>query len=1353
MERRRLPILAFCFTVAATCQPASRETASRSRPPHAPEVAARASGLAVVAGFTERVVWSGLTWPTAMRFASDGRVFVAEKSGLIKMFASLAASEPVVVADLRPQVLDFWDRGLLDIAVDPEWPARPYLYALYTFDGRVGDSLADGSVPRYRDSCANPVGSGGCVAAGRLVRLTFSSDPSAVAASEEVLVENWGQQFPSHSIGGLAFGPDGMLYASGGDGASYEQVDYGQLGGNPLRDPPDPVDFQETPPGAMGGALRAQVVQPPPATPPFPTWFNGKVIRIDPRAGEPLRNPAAVPASPSPIIASGLRNPFRITFRPGSTELWVGDVGWYSWEEIDRIPDATTRSAPLNFGWPCYEGAEAHPAYLAVGLDLCALLYGTPAGHTAPVFAYHHDADVKDGDQCGGGAAITGLAFRGRGAYPAEYEGALFFADYARTCLWAMPAGADGRPDPARRHLVIRDAAWPVQVITGPEEDIYYVGATGVISRLEYSSGNHPPRAVVATTPAPALGPAPLVVGFDGSGSSDPDPGEAITHAWDLDGDGAFDDGNAATATFTYATRAALTARLRVTDARGASTVADVPVRAGHTAPIPVIDTPGHLLWRVGETIAFSGHATDAEDGAVPAARLRWSVVLQHCPADRCHEHLLQTFTGVAAGSFVAPSHDYPMHIELRLTATDADGLAATTPLALHPRVSRLTLTSSPPGASLALNGTTGVTPFTTTVIVGASTSVSAPSQVQGTAGLRFLRWSDGGAQSHSLTAPAADATFTAEFHSLPLAEVKAQATQVVARVPHPGGGGSRNLETIRDGVRPAVGSTASDQQFDSYDYPAVSTEDWVGYLFGGARTFARLVFQEGIHFHDGGWFESLVVQVRRGGVWVPVAGLRATPAYAGNNEVNYQTFTLDFEPVAGDGIRLFGRPGGSTGFISVAELDVWAAPAQASPAEPPIAHAGPDQDVESGAAVALDGSASFDANGDALTYAWTQTGGPNVTLAGAGGPRPTFTAPAVNGPTPLTFGLTVRDGSTSSAADQVVVTVLAPLGRNVTGPARIIARVTQPLGGGSANLEVIRDGDRPAPGSQDSARQYDTYRGDTAATEDWIGYEVRRAHQFTRVVFQEGRQFGDGGWFASGPTVQVRQNGAWTAVSNVRVRPAYPGANGVTFETFQLDFDRATGDAIRIHGAPGGSARFISVGELEIYGAELAVAAPPGTDLTAAASAIIAHTTMPTGVGSRNLEILRDGDRPPPGTLDPLRQYDTFQNRAPAPARDWIGYQFRNNRAFTGLLFQEGLHYFDGGWFTSVSVEVWNGLVWRAVSGLTITPVYTGNDGVSYDTYRLEFNRINGSRIRIIGPAGGSARFFSVAELRVYGP
>ena len=194
---------------------------------------ASASGQAATypAGFAEQTVLSGLTNPTVVRFAPDGRVFVAEKSGLIKVFDSLADPQPDVFADLRTQVHNFWDRGLLGLALHPSFPDSPYVYALYAHDAAIG-----GTAPRWGapggtfDGCPNPPGAtgDGCVVSGRLSRLTAAGN--SMVGSEQVLIEDWCQQYPSHSIGALDFGPGGALYVSGGDGASFNFTDWGQDG-------------------------------------------------------------------------------------------------------------------------------------------------------------------------------------------------------------------------------------------------------------------------------------------------------------------------------------------------------------------------------------------------------------------------------------------------------------------------------------------------------------------------------------------------------------------------------------------------------------------------------------------------------------------------------------------------------------------------------------------------------------------------------------------------------------------------------------------------------------------------------------------------------------------------------------------------------------------------------------------------------------------------------------------------------------------------------------------------------------------------------------------------------------------
>ncbi len=194
----------------------------------------RTGSLGLLPGFQDTAAITGLSAPTMVRFSPDGRVFVAEKSGLIKVFDSLSDTTATTFADLRTKVHNFWDRGLLGMALDPSFPAKPFVYVSYTHDAAIG-----GTAPRWGDTCPTPPGAteDGCVVSGRLSRLTADGNQ---AGPEQVLIEDWCQQFPSHSVGDVEFGADGALYMSAGEGASFNYVDYGQSGNpkNPCGDPP-----------------------------------------------------------------------------------------------------------------------------------------------------------------------------------------------------------------------------------------------------------------------------------------------------------------------------------------------------------------------------------------------------------------------------------------------------------------------------------------------------------------------------------------------------------------------------------------------------------------------------------------------------------------------------------------------------------------------------------------------------------------------------------------------------------------------------------------------------------------------------------------------------------------------------------------------------------------------------------------------------------------------------------------------------------------------------------------------------------------------------------------------------------
>ena len=776
------------------------------------------------AGFQETVVITGLQNPTAIRFASDGRIFIAEKGGKIKVYTSLSDTTPDVFADLNVNVYNFWDRGLLGLELHPQFPTVPYVYVLYSYDAEIGMPAPKYGTPGvYSDTCPNPPGAtaDGCIVAARLSRL--EADGNSMTGTENVFIEDWCQQYPGHSIGSMAFGQDGALYVSGGDASSFNFVDYGQDGSplNPCGDPPGGVGTALTPPTAEGGSLRSQDLR----TSGDPVTLDGSILRLDPSTGLALPdNPLFADSDPNArrIIAYGFRNPYRITVRPGTSEIWVGDVGWSIWEEINRIVSPT--ESVMNFGWPCYEGAAKQSGYDNANLNICENLYAESNAVVSPYFAYSHFAKVLPDETCPqGSSSIAGIKFYTTGPFPENFDGALFFADYSRKCIWAMQKGDDGLPNPNTIVTFAAGAANPVDIQISPSGDLFYPDFNnGTIRRIQYVSTTQPPLAIAAANPTSGM--APLQVQFDGSDSSDPDVGQTLSYAWDLDDDGLFDDATTVQPTFTYTTGGTKVVTLKVTDSDGMSDIDSVNVTVNmNNAPTATILTPASgTQWQANQVLSFSGSATDVEDGEFPASALNWTLLLHHCPSN-CHVHTLQQFAGVDSGTFTAPDHEYPSHLELRLTVTDSLGLQSTKSLLLHPKTVELRFRSKPTTTvfDLVFNGTTATTGFNRRVIVGSQNTVSAISpQIKGGVSYVFSSWSDGGAQTHNIIGPdLAFQTYYANF------------------VPGTGGGGGNPTATIST---PASGTLWQANQVISFSGSATDPQE--GTLPPSALTWTLLL-------------------------------------------------------------------------------------------------------------------------------------------------------------------------------------------------------------------------------------------------------------------------------------------------------------------------------------------------------------------------------------------------------------------------------------------------------------------------------------------------------------------------------
>ena len=576
--------------------------------------------------FTFTTAYRGLTTPTAIEFAPDGRAFVAEKSGVIKAFDYYDDLTPDVVYDLQNLVFDGGDNGLLGMALDPNFATNGHLYILYSYD--------------YHDLQAQDDPK---LTTARLSRIEIDSNNNMVGNELVLIDEQWCNRYQTHTIGTLMFGPDGALYAGGGDGARFSQADIGLF--NNGCDQSDPTN--------EGGALRSLDI----LTPGDPFTLDGTIIRLDAADISALETtPLVGDATPAwaldKIIAYGLRNSFRWDFRPGTNEIWIGDVGWNTWEEINIIDDYADTNTTENFGWPCYEGdpngSAIQPSYDATNVPLCEDLYsGTIVTDlTEPFFAYQHEVAGWNCPQSQGGSISALTFYDGTSNYPSAYDGAFFFGDYSRRCIAVMfPDGSQVGIDPLSATPLASDGVFPVQIKTGPDGALYYVDiAFGEVKRLTYLGGNQPPVADFTATPTD--GPDPLAVSFDASASSDPNLG-TLMFEWDFEGTGNWTAPSAsATANYNYS-YGTYTARLRVSDPQGATDEAEVIINSGNTPPTaaitaievcraanPTTDCAPYddltRRWHVGDTINVTGTATDAEDGDLTAS-IDWTVLLYHC--------------------------------------------------------------------------------------------------------------------------------------------------------------------------------------------------------------------------------------------------------------------------------------------------------------------------------------------------------------------------------------------------------------------------------------------------------------------------------------------------------------------------------------------------------------------------------------------------------------------------------------------------------------------------------------------------------------------------------------------------
>ena len=463
---------------------------------------------------------------------------------------------------------------------------------------------------------------------------------------------------------------------------------------------------------------------------------HGKMHRVNADGTIPEDNPfVGTPGAEPSVWAYGLRNSFRwdiVPSGPSAGKMLAGDVGGSEWEELNLVE----RGA--NYGWPQVEGVCADCPY------------------AQPVWTYPHTAPPASA------GSISAVEVYDGGLLGAEYENAVFVADYTLGFVKYLKMDA-AFETVVSEHDFDTEAGTPVELQTGPDGALYQLNIyPGELYRIAPSGGNRTPEAAASATPD--NGEAPLEVAFSSEGSADPD-GDPLTYAWD------FGDGGTSTEAdpvHTYVEEGVYEATLTVSDG-DKSAVASVEVQAGNTRPEAVILTPeAGLHYDGGDVVAFSGSASDPEDGALGAAALSWTVQFHH--ADHVHP-----FYGPAEGSATgeitiptAPHGADNTFYRITLTATDAGGLTDTAFVDVHPNLVDVTIGTDPPGLAFTLDGRpSGQT--TKRMVVGTQYVLDAASpQYAGEERYRFDAWSTGADRQHVFTAPEADTTVTAEFTALP---------------------------------------------------------------------------------------------------------------------------------------------------------------------------------------------------------------------------------------------------------------------------------------------------------------------------------------------------------------------------------------------------------------------------------------------------------------------------------------------------------------------------------------------------------------------------------------------------------
>ena len=677
--------------------------------------------------------FAGSPVPTALDFTPDGRMLVTSKTGELYTYGKdgTRLANPA----LKLSVCANSERGLLGVAVDPDFETNNYVYLYYT-----NKRAECPDKEPFKDS--NPY--------NRVSRFTMKEDNTVDKTSEKVLVDGIPSPNGNHNAGDLHFGKDGKLYVSVGDGAcDFFERSKCQYENDVARD---------------NHILLAKILRINP---------DGTIPEDNPYAGGPNSARCSTTAQDRFDVArteagnfceetfvKGFRNPFRfaVDYDAPGTRLFINDVGGQRWEEVDEARFGA--DGGNDYGWNICEGR--HDNVYRAGQANC-----DGATYTGPVHEYNHSTGCE---------SITASTFVPDGSnWPTRYRDDYLYSDFVCGKVFALSKKADG-PGYARETfaggLGMRR---PTAMIFGPyrgTQALYYAsfeGNGGSIRRIAYTPGEQPPVADLETV---GENHGALTMEFDASGTRDANGDPNLAYEWNWDGNGEVDETTtSARVSHDFTVRGRYNVKLTVVDGTGLrSDPVEVEVFPGDAPPEPTI-TQAPADFRVGETYTATGDATDTDGDELT---LSWEVAQVH---DENHEHPLKQdvpgdsveFNGPPSEGLFStdPAQNYAV---VRLTATDSLGLSKTVERIVRPQPVDLTFKTRPSDLKVTVFGQVIRGERTVTAWVGDDLRVVAPRQRDRDGRTwGFRSWSDGGSATHVIDAPPADApvdgrTFTANF-------------------------------------------------------------------------------------------------------------------------------------------------------------------------------------------------------------------------------------------------------------------------------------------------------------------------------------------------------------------------------------------------------------------------------------------------------------------------------------------------------------------------------------------------------------------------------------------------------------